>query len=265
MRFKDLLFEYSDEELERLDKTVQEGNWLYNFDRPIYRASKVQSENFKVKETTKRKKTRDTIFYVDELIHLFYNHCFPNLPDRRHSRFGSVFRDNIETYLDPTQSMEKESYVIFPHASAKISSRIEDPFTVLDEIKTFTDRIFNYPLDGNFNDLMGYIGERSQYLYKFVTFLNDLRNQKTPDASISELGCPKKLESKVKREVETLENDKFENSTLNAAQNIYLYFDDIEPGYPKSSKQGGEVMWDGKYLQIKEDFYEHYVYYKTGK
>ena len=259
------MFEYSEEELERLDKIVQEDNWLYNFNRPIYRASKVQEENFKVKQTTERKRTRDTIFYVYELIHLFYKHCFPNLPDRRHSRFGSVFRDNIETYLEPTQNMEKESYVIFPHASAKVSSRIEDPFTVLDEIKRFTDRVFEYPLDENSNDLMGYIKERSQHIYKFVKFLDDLKNQKTPDVSANELGCPEKLESKIKREVKALENDKLENYVLNAAQNIYLYFDDIESGYPKSSKQGGEVMWDGKYLQIKEDFYEHYVYHKTGK
>lgn len=265
MRFKDLLLEYSDEELESLDKVVQEDNWLYNFDRPIYRASKTQDENFKVKETTERKRTRDTIFYVDELIHLFYQYCFSNLPDRRHSRFGSVFRDNIETYLDPTQNTEKESHVILPHASAKVSSRIEDPFTVLDEIKRFTDRIFKYPLDEKFNDLMGYIEERSQYIYKFVKFLDGLKNQKTPEVSISELGCPEKLESNIKREVKALENDKLENSILNATQNICLYFDDIESGYPKSSKQGSEVMWDGKYLQIKEDFYEHYVYHKTGK
>ncbi len=224
MRFKDLLFEYSDEELERLDKIVQEGNWLYNFDRPIYRADKVQKENFNIRETAERKETRDTIFYVDELIHLFYKNCFPNLPDRRHSRFGSVFRDNIEAYLNPTQSMEKESYAIFPHASAKISSRIEDPFTVLDEIKTFTDRILKYPLGENFNDLMGYIKERSQYLYRFVKFLDDLKNQKTLDTSISELGCPEKLESKVKQNVESLENDKLENSISNVARNIYRVF-----------------------------------------
>lgn len=267
MRLKNILKEQKDKNqaLEELDQYYQSGNWQFNFDVAIYRGTKTQSEYFKVKDTIPRQGTRDTDDAVDQIIHEFYQECYPKLPDRRNSRFGATSFSSVQTYA---KQDGRSTFVVVPHESAKITYTEWDPYSILQGIEERAKRVVNFLLRNEMT--RDVVKERSDFLYSYYKSLESRLNTGSDFEPITRFGCPKDQEKKINKELDDLGEDisqNFKDDFELYIDNIVMYFNRIKynQGYPDDKRVYGEVMWSGKYLQIQETFYEEFVYYKTGK
>jgi len=260
MRLKKILEEKNQEKLfEKLHEELNSGKWIVR-ETKLYRGTDRSAKKVKVKDVRSRsgREPKDTESIVDELIHLFYEKCFSEYPNRRGSVFASTSAGSAKFYGKP--------HVVFPHKNAKISGRDADPHNVFEALSSKIKRLKKVwlknkdKIDEIFDDFPEEDANKIRDLiFLFSGYdLNLIENEN--------ITCPKELAEYTDQlhkkyeefSPQSLPFKKFLGLLDGVAYSINRYFENLELGYPKSDGFYGEVLVDGKYLQVEKNFFDEY-------
>jgi len=272
VRFKSLLFESDrfddlskpekDEKAEELKKQLNTGNWIVK--KPLLYRGRGWDGLMKVKDSERyeKREPRDTKRRYDYLIHHFTVNCYPNLPDRRKSRFAL-------THFGDTNIFGDETYVIFPHKDAKIAHSYMDPYDFMVDLPKRKQGFGGlgpfFEEDKEKTSL--YKKYEDQISKEVKNLLSDLYDiYKGSEVPLSHYGCPEKI-----LEILNNESDKFNKGEHEKLQKIVWgldnliwifesvvleYFEIFNNGYPENKDMGaGEVLYQGKYMQVHRDLF----------
>lgn len=266
-RFSDLPKSKKGERLEELQKIISSGDWILK--EPFLYRGREWDEIFKVKDSTKyeRRKTRDTKNRYDYLIHDFTVNCNPEYPDRWQSRFALTKQGDADIF-------GSETYVILPEKGSKLAYSEIDSYDILvDEpkrknayaqgLRSFYKSVDSKEITAAYGNLKH---EMSEDIKNLISDLHDVYRGKK--VSISKYGCPNKILKFLEGEME-----KFDGSGASEKEifrglsklawifkfTIKEYFSSFSLGYPPTVDKGaGEVIYQGKYLQIHVELFNYF-------
>ena len=260
MRFKKLLKEKDQEKLfEKLHEELNSGEWIVR-ETKLYRGTDRPTEKIKVKDVRSRsgREPKDTDNIVDELTHLFYGKCFLEYPNRRESVFAATSAGSVEFY--------GKAYVIFPHKNAKISGRNADPHNIFEALSSKITKIKKVWLKNKdqINEVLEEFPKEDSDTIRDLFFLfSGYDLSLIQSESISCPGNMAEYTDHLHKKYEgfspqSLPFKKFLGLLDGVAYSINRYFEKLELGYPKSDGFYGEVMLDGKYLQVEKNLFDEY-------
>ncbi len=260
MRFKKLLEEKNQGKLfEKLHEELNSGKWIVR-ETKLYRGTDRPTKKMKVKDVRSRsgREPKDTDNIVDELIHLFYDKCFSEYPNRRESVFASTSAGSAEFYGKP--------HLAFPHKNAKISGRNADPHNVFEALSSKIKRIKKIWLKNKerINKVIGEFPKKDADKIRDLFFL--LSGYDLSLIQNESITCPEKLvkyTDQLHKKYEdfspqSLPFKKFLGLLDGVVYSINRYFENLELGYPKPDGFYGEIMIDGKYLQVEKNVFDEY-------
>lgn len=282
MKLKDILFESSfgdpsfeelekkerDKILDNIDKFLKTGEFI--FKEPYLYRGRTFDGFVKEKNTESYDLPRepvDTGMEEDYIIHDYSVNCYPEHPDRRQARFATTSSDLAHDY-------GPNLYVIFPHKKAKISSNVEDAFQIFMDNQSYLENALKdfYTFGsgggvfkrGSFRDNEDEIDNDIQQLIEKLYKIYQMDASKKP--SLYEHGCPKQVLHKlVDHEKKFERKDKFLEEGFRNLKDYYSdlvleYFTSYDLGYPEDKNSGGgEVVYQGKYLQVKYQAMNAYI------
>lgn len=211
-------------------------------------------------ESKGRRPPVDTNPHYDFLIHDFTDGCFSDFPDRWHSRFATTHAPN-------TQKYGRSQYIIFPHKNCKLAYSKKDPYDILvgkanvkkgfDNLTAFYSRFEKTAL---YEKHQNKISKKAQNV---IRILNKIYHSNYMEY-LSDIGCPSELFDHMNEQrsnFEVIELDKAFSGILWILKAVVMeYFDSYTLGYPTSQSAGkGEVIYQGKYLQVSVELYNEYL------
>lgn len=243
MRIKKLLEQEIDKatEVQRLNRFVEQGDY-YIPDVKLYRGKSDEINKILEKTTVSdiQRSPRDTEVWLDFLIDRIFTDCFPEYPRRRNSRFATVVKQSARSY-------GKYLYVIIPHKDAKLLSTKEDPLDVFHDITRLIETIGEDGLEKIKKNVEKEIKEIVGLI--LGAFRGDIKT-----GVIKKHGC---LDGIIKK----LYDSKYESMDFRklkaAFQALRSYFNSLKLGDP-NLRSGGEVMFQGEYLQVPINIFEEY-------
>ncbi len=247
---KDEKFEKAKEDLLKIKDSSL---WIVK-EPVLFRGRSVKKDDLKyleAKKTKKRRGTKDTHKGVDELIHGFYESCYPNYPQKRYSRFAATDYKIASNYGN-------QVFVIVPHVDAKLSALYLDSFnlfmTVEQELRSLEKRQRkNHEHFKTLSPDVQEILEVTQNVFK------SNKNWK----EVQELPCPPEIYSAIKDDMDRHVRNDIPNSLHDPLKTAYLnilqYFKKTEKGYPKKSEEAEDVMFLGKYIEVHKTLFEEVI------
>lgn len=258
MRLKPLLEEqdnrsvdYYVDQIRKLERLLDSGSYVLK--TPYLYRGKNKRVDVKKKTTVsdREREPVDTDKWLDNLIDVIYRDCYPNYPRRRESRFASTKLQNAKAY-------GSEVYVIIPDINATLLSCEEDPFVIFDEIRSVFKKVdegflLSY-LDGEF-PTTDEVVEILKLAKKFY-----IDPESIDVGEIKKLGCLSGILKNLRYHQNELNADPLAiGRLLYGFDTLNDYFESLSLGYPANKESGGEVMFQGEYLQVPLDVFNHYM------
>ncbi len=262
-RFDDLSKPEKDEKVEDLKNQLNTGNWIVK--EPLLYRGREWDGLMKVKDSERyeKREPRDTKLHYDYLIHHFTVNCYPNLPDRRKSRFAL-------THFGDTNIFGDETYVIFPHKDAKIAYSYMDPYDFIVDMpkrkQGFIKGLKPFFKDGKEKTSLykKYEDQISKEVKNLMSDLYDVYNGS--EMPLSRYGCPEEILEMLNNELDKFNGDEpgeirkvisgLSNLIWIFESVVLEYFEIFNTGYPENKDMGaGEVLYQGKYLQVHRDLF----------
>lgn len=254
MKLKKILKEEEKEKwVEKLKSELDSENWVIN-DPPIFRGRMEDDKPVMKKKTTMGRDPRDTHKLVHDIVNYYHFNCYPKFPARDRVRFGTTDEDWANEFIDKGGKL----YMIFPHQEATIYHREKDPVHELGDanqlLRQFEDRLKKWKEE--YSDNRWTNEDLKKFANKFLKMVGD---NKIDKPLLRQLGCPKKALERVSEiDVFTKSGTPLRDWHVDLKkffEEIKLYFEKLELGYPDEVGTSDEVVWQGKYLQVEDRIY----------
>jgi len=252
MKFKDLLFE----DTNKLSNVLPEFQTDIPPSKLLYRGSKIDIGNWKVRDIRKDRKPRDTHEYLQKIFDLVAEKMYPNVPKRSESKFAANSVSEAERYAASMYDGSGGSVkVVFPEKGANVASFDSDTLTLyFGAVESYFNQ-FDWNLDSKVELTDNPIGKNQKLYHKFIDLALDVFDRKTHKINeFVEIIKNHGDEIKKYAKKEKIKREKLGNKVLGAINTIEAYFEEMKAGISGSAE---EVIFDGnKYLAIEKEFFE---------
>ncbi len=252
MKFKNLLFE----DKNSLSDVLSEFQMDIPPSKLLYRGSKVDIGNWKVRDIRKDRKPRDTHEYLQKIFDLVAEKMYPNVPKRSESKFAANSVSEAAKYAASMYDGSDGSVkVVFPEKEANVASFDSDTLTLyFGAVESYFNQI-DWNLDSNVELTDNPIGKNQKLYHKFIDLALDVFDRKTHKINdfveiIKNHGD--KIKTYAKKE--KIKHEKLGEKVLGAINTIEAYFEEMKSGISGSAE---EVVFGGdKYLAVEKEFFE---------
>lgn len=261
-KFENLSNGQKDEIFSRLEEIIKSGQWIIK--KPYLYRGRDWDGFLKVKDSEKydKRTPKDTGELMDYIVHDFTVNCFSEYPDRQQSRFALTYPGDATVFGDSV-------YYIFPYKSSKISHSNIDPYEFFNENGKFNnlEKLID-PFFSNGGRLKSFVKKEnfSKEFYNLLNILKKVRNRNFVSVSNS-FGCLDKVIEVLENQnvgIEDIENNSKLREMIRQLklffQIVEKYFKSLRKGYPKDKESGkGEVVYQGKYVQVHVELWDAYL------